>query len=67
MAREDSVERKDGILRKPPAPTVEKPTLEELQEWTDDGGCEATDGCWVEPDDICEHGHPSWLLHLGMI
>ena len=28
---------------------------------------EATDGCRVEPDGICEHGQPSWLLHLGSI
>ena len=44
-----------------------KPTLEELQEWLDEGGCEATDGCWVEPDGDCEHGCPSWLKKLGLI
>jgi len=28
----------------------------------------ATDGCTnVELDACCEHGHPPWLLHLGMI
>ncbi len=32
-----------------------------------EGGCEATDGCWVEPDGICEHGKKSWLIVLGMI
>jgi hypothetical protein len=37
------------------------PTAEE------DGGCEATDGCFVEPDGTCEHGQPSWLLALGLI
>ena len=43
------------------------PTLKMLQEWEDEGGCEATDGCWVEPDGECEHGCQSWLLALGMI
>jgi len=43
------------------------PTVEELSEWTDEGGCEATDGCWVEPDGTCEHGCPSWLLSMGLI
>jgi hypothetical protein len=51
-----------------PEPTTERPDLETLEEWEfEDGGCEATDGCWVEPDGVCEHGHPSWLLRLGYI
>ena len=50
-----------------PEPTIERPDLETLEEWDLDGGCEATDGCWVEPDGVCEHGHPSWLLRLGYI
>jgi hypothetical protein len=29
--------------------------------------CEATDGCRVEPDGMCEHGHRSWLRVLGII
>jgi hypothetical protein len=43
--------------------------LELLQEWSDDGGCEAACqfGCWVEPDGTCEHDQPSWLLVLGMV
>jgi hypothetical protein len=45
----------------------EPPDLETLMEWEAEGGCEATDGCWVEPDGHCEHGHPSWLLALGLI
>jgi hypothetical protein len=28
---------------------------------------EALDGCPVEPDGICPHGHPSWLRYLGLI
>ncbi len=43
------------------------PTLEDLQEWLADGGAEATDGCWVEPDGTCPHGKPSWLIVFGMI
>ena len=50
-----------------PEPTAPVPSLEELEEWTADCGCEATDGCWVEADGMCEHGHPSWLLRLGLI
>lgn len=50
-----------------PEPTSERPDLETLEEWHSDGGCEATDGCWVEPDGVCQHGHPSWLLRFGMI
>ena len=50
-----------------PAPTEAEPDLEEVQEWEDEGGCEATDGCWVEPDGTCEHGHPSWMLRMGLI
>jgi len=44
---------------------------EYLQEQEDDamnrGHCEATDGCMVESDGTCEHGHPSWLLREGWI
>jgi len=49
--------------------TIKKkaPTPRQLMAWQDDGGCEATDGCWVEPDGICEHGTKSWLLVLGYI
>jgi hypothetical protein len=50
-----------------PEPTTERPEFETLEEWHSDGGCEATDGCWVEPDGVCQHGHPSWLLRLGYI
>jgi hypothetical protein len=48
---------------------VEVPTFGDLEEWMYQGGCEAVCeyGCWVEPDGHCEHGKPSWLLHLGLI
>ncbi len=50
-----------------PEPTMEEPEFDELQEWVYDSLCEATDGCTVEPDGVCPHGHPSWLLHFGLI
>ena len=47
---------------------MRRPSLEELQRQVEeDGGCEATDGCLVEPDGTCDHGQPSWLLALGLI
>ena len=52
----------------PPAmSSVEPPDLETLREWEAKDGCEATDGCWVEPDGTYPHGHRSWLLELGLI
>jgi hypothetical protein len=51
-----------------PGGQTEQPDLETLIEWfTEDAGCEATDGCWVEPDGTCQHGHQSWFLVLGLI
>ncbi len=46
---------------------MEEPTIDELEEWLNDGGCFTPDGCWVEPDGICEHGEESWLLIMGLI
>ena len=50
-----------------PKPTVSEPDIVDLQEWMEESGCEATDGCWVEPDGKCPHGHVSWLIYMGMI
>lgn len=50
-----------------PTPTVPAPHYEEFLDMLADGECEATDGCVVEPDGECEHGHPSWLLVEGVI
>lgn len=45
----------------------QEPTIEQLMQWEAEGGCEAVGcGCWIESDGTCEHGNPSWLLHLGM-
>lgn len=50
-----------------PTPTVLAPSLEDIENWVwDDGGCEATDGCWTEVNGVCPHGHPSWLLRLRL-
>ena len=46
---------------------TERPTIEQLIEWEQEGGCEATDGCWVEPDGTCEHGCNSWLIEMCLI
>lgn len=43
------------------------PSLEELEEWVNDGVCESILGERVEPDGHDEHGSPSWLLALSMI
>jgi hypothetical protein len=44
-----------------------RPTLKQIEEWMEEGGCQATDGCWVEPDGECEHGCPSWMIELELI
>lgn len=44
-----------------------RPTWRDVQEWTFDSICEATDGCTVEPDGKCEHGHLSWMRVLGIV
>lgn len=49
------------------SPTQPEPTLEELEEYVYDSVVPATDGCSVEPDGRCAHGHMSWLLEMGLI
>lgn len=53
--------------REYPKPVSDEPTLDEMMEMFDDGLAEATDGCCVEPDGVCQHGYPSWLIELGYI
>ena len=38
-----------------------------LERYVFNGIARATDGCKVEPDGVCPHGHVSWLLWLGYI
>lgn len=49
-----------------PDPTMPQPTDDEVADmrsgWT---GRQATDGCWLdEIDDVCRHGHRTWVAHL---
>ena len=47
--------------------TMMQPGLATLERWVSNGVAKATDGCRIEPDGVCEHGHQSWLLRLGYI
>lgn len=48
--------------------TTPVPDDDTLERWVFDVDMpEATDGCTVEPDGRCEHGHTSWLRRLGLI
>lgn len=58
-----TIERRAGH----PTPTEEEPDDEQLEAWVYDSVCDATDGCSVEPDGTCEHGHPSWLIVKGLM
>lgn len=48
-------------------PTSDYPSDEQVEEWCFDSVVEATDGCEVEPDGWCPHGHVSWLIYLNLI
>jgi hypothetical protein len=56
-----------------PVPTIDPPSGDEILEQLED--CvtdeevvfETSDGCYVEPDGICRHGHPTWLRRYGLI
>ena len=50
-----------------PKPTMPRPTMEQFEEWCISPICQATDGCAISQDEVCEHGHPSWLLYLNII
>ena len=50
-----------------PTPTVEEPDDDQIEAWLMDDIAEATDGCQVELDGTCPHGHPSWLRRLGLV
>jgi hypothetical protein len=43
------------------------PSVKTMKGWMLKGIAKATDGCKVEPDGNCPHGHPSWLVKLGLI
>ncbi|CAO4181224.1 hypothetical protein [Methylorubrum extorquens] len=50
-----------------PYPTTPEPAFVSLAQFLFEAVAETTDGCLVEPDGVCQHGHPSWLLRLGVI
>ncbi|CAO4132571.1 hypothetical protein [Methylorubrum extorquens] len=50
-----------------PAPTSPEPAFVTLAQFLFEAVAETTDGCLVEAGGICRHGHPSWLLRLGVI
>jgi hypothetical protein len=33
----------------------------------DESDCTAMDGCRTDPDNVCQHGFPSWPLAYGLI
>lgn len=62
----------EGLKAKYPAHSFlkvkgQQPSVAKLENYMSDGVCPATDGCRVEPDGVCQHGHPSWLLALNII
>jgi len=50
-----------------PDPTAPEPEFVTLAQFLFEAVAETTDDCLVEPDGVCRHGHPSWLLRLGVI
>lgn len=55
--------RADGIKH---VPTVKRPSMRTIEKMFDEGVSKATDGCTVEPDGVCQHGHQSWCALLGV-
>ena len=57
-----------------PSPKAAKDLLEAIEEGTPFSECEdicgdtdCPEGCFVEPDGICQHGYESALLTAGLI
>jgi len=68
MSEKRKTRTSERRVRQWPEPTVPQPSFETIMDWAFvNSGCEATDGCWVEPDGICPHGHPSWQIVLEVI
>ncbi len=63
----DTLSTAEYLARHPDALLVTEPapSRDELEDMMDTAT--ATDGCSVEPDGTCPHGHPSWALVLGLI
>ena len=68
MNRSDELTNKFARSQGWKQPTEPEPLIEHIAQWINwDGGCEATDGCWVEPDGVCPHDHASWALYLRLL
>jgi len=68
----DATDRLDALLAgiqtgQWPEPTVAQPDMDTLEQWMWEGIAEATDGCPIEVDGTCIHGHRSWFLVLGFV
>jgi hypothetical protein len=51
-----------------PKPKRKEPSIKTIEKWVMDLEMpKATDGCEIEPDGVCQHGYPSWLLYLGLL
>lgn len=50
-----------------PEPVVPVLGLREFERMVLASVVTATDGCAVEPDGVCPHGYPSWLIQMGVI
>lgn len=46
---------------------IYSPSVEEVDEWVNDGVCDSVLGEQVEPDGWDSEGSPSWLLAMGLI
>lgn len=60
----ERTKRPDGIKH---VAITERLNSDEMEAAVNDGSCPATDGCDVEPDGVCPHGHTSWLRVLGVV
>jgi hypothetical protein len=56
-----------GAHRNFGSPFQSMPSVEDLEDWGNDGVCESVTGERVEPDGYGSDGFPSWMLALGMI
>jgi hypothetical protein len=63
----EGVDLADFLTRHPDYKAVKgaKPSVRTMEKW--DSVARATDGCKVEPDGKCPHGHYSWMVVLGFI
>lgn len=49
-----------------PPPTTPEPDEATIEDWLTYDDCQATDGCFVEESEVCQHGYPSWPRYLKM-